>query len=74
MSATPIPRTLSLFLFNEENISVIEGFPLGRKKINTIVLDYSYEKKFLILSLIIQKKATRPTLFFHQLMKVMIAI
>lgn len=43
MTATPIPRTLSLALFNIWDMSVIQTPPKGRLAIETFVLPYSEE-------------------------------
>jgi len=36
MSATPIPRSLAMFLASDSNISVIDRVPSGRQKIDTL--------------------------------------
>ena len=39
MTATPIPRTLSLAMFSNLDLSIINEFPVGRKKIITQVVN-----------------------------------
>ncbi len=41
MSATPIPRTLSIAIFGDMDISSIKTMPLGRKTVQTNVFDFS---------------------------------
>ncbi len=47
MSATPIPRTLSLIVFGDLDISVIDQLPAGRKKISTSIIPKNREKDML---------------------------
>ncbi len=39
MSATPIPRTLSLIIYGELDISVVDELPPGRQKVDTFAVD-----------------------------------
>lgn len=41
MSATPIPRTLSLILYADLDISIIDTMPAGRKNIKTLAINSS---------------------------------
>lgn len=45
MSATPIPRTLSLVLFGDLDISRLDEMPPGRQKVSTFAVDESYRDR-----------------------------
>ena len=47
MSATPIPRTLSLILYGDLNISVLDEMPAGRRPVKTILVDDTYRERYL---------------------------
>ncbi len=47
MSATPIPRTLSLILFGDLDVSVINALPEGRKKVSTSIIAAKKENDML---------------------------
>ncbi len=45
MSATPIPRTLSLVYFGDLSRSVLDELPPGRQKVSTFAVDESYRAR-----------------------------
>lgn len=45
MTATPIPRTLSLYLYGDLNVSTLDELPPGRQKINTYYRDKNSRDK-----------------------------
>lgn len=47
MSATPIPRTLSLIFYGDLDISSIKTMPPGRRKVETYAVPLDYEQRLL---------------------------
>ena len=45
MSATPIPRTLTLIIYGDLDVSVIDELPPGRQKVDTFAVDESYRQR-----------------------------
>ncbi len=58
MSATPIPRTLSLVLYKDLDLTVIKGMPVGRKPVKTYLVGYDKHQRALnfIKKHVMQKK------------------
>ncbi|MDD6095246.1 MAG: ATP-dependent DNA helicase RecG [Clostridia bacterium] len=47
MSATPIPRTLSLVIYGDLDVSRLDEMPPGRQKVGTFRVDESYRERLL---------------------------
>ena len=45
MSATPIPRTLSLLMYGDLDVSILDELPPGREKVDTFLVGESYRAR-----------------------------
>ena len=45
MSATPIPRTLSLIMYGDLDVSILDELPPGRQSVDTFLVDESYRPR-----------------------------
>ena len=55
MSATPIPRTLSLILYGDLEVSILDELPPGREKVETFLVGESYRAR---INAFIRKQAS----------------
>ncbi|MDD3586335.1 MAG: ATP-dependent DNA helicase RecG [Thermoguttaceae bacterium] len=46
MTATPIPRSVTMTLFGDLDVSIMEGLPPGRSKVNTYIGDSAQREKW----------------------------
>ncbi|MBI4535653.1 MAG: ATP-dependent DNA helicase RecG, partial [Ignavibacteriae bacterium] len=68
MTATPIPRTLSLTLYGDLDVSTINELPVGRKPIKT-VLRYEEEKESVYHFVRDQVKSGRQSYFVYPIIE-----
>ncbi len=68
MTATPIPRTLSLTLYGDLDVSIINELPKGRKPIKTI-LHYEEEKQSVFTFVREQIRQRRQAYFVYPLIE-----
>lgn len=45
MSATPIPRTLAMFLYGDIDMSMLDELPPGRQRVDTFTVDEGYRER-----------------------------
>ncbi len=55
MSATPIPRTLAMFLYGDIDMSALDELPPGRQRVDTFTVDESYRER--LNNFILKQKA-----------------
>jgi len=68
MTATPIPRTLSLTLYGDLDVSILDELPQGRKPVETI-LRYDHEKESVYRFTREQVRAGRQAYYVYPLIE-----